>query len=82
MSSKNADQNQSTPKQPWRLWQQIDSAPCNDTYAKVIWSDGMETIEDLDHDSDPSWWAERGATWWRPLSPMEEELRTLGVSVL
>jgi len=59
-------------KQPWELWQKISTAPCDDTMAKVWWSDGKETIEDLDHDSDPRWWEERGARWWRPLSPDEE----------
>jgi len=46
-------------KQPWELWQKISTAPCDDTMAKVWWSDGKETIEDLDHDSDPRWWEER-----------------------
>lgn len=62
-----------TPSQPWRLWQQIETAPCDDTFAVIRWRDGRETVEDLDHDSDPAWWAERGATWWRPLSPKEQD---------
>lgn len=45
-------------------WQPIETAPCTDTFALVCWRDGTVTIEDLDHDSDPAWWAERGATHW------------------
>lgn len=53
-------------------WQDISTAPCNDTLAMVRWKDGGEAITDLDHDSDPAWWAERGATQWR--MPTEAEL--------
>ena len=48
-------------------WQPIETAPCNDTLALVAWAGGKITIDDLDHDSDPSWWEERGATHWMPL---------------
>lgn len=52
-------------------WQPIDTAPCFDVLALVCWRDGNVTVEDLDHDSDPAWWAERGATHWmrRPEPP-------------
>jgi hypothetical protein len=48
-------------------WQPIATALCNDIFARVRWADGAETIEDLGHDSDPDWWAERGATHWCPV---------------
>jgi hypothetical protein len=48
-------------------WQPIETAPCDDTIALVYWRDGNMSVSDLDHDSDPQWWAERGATHWRPL---------------
>lgn len=54
-------------------WQTIDNAPCDDTLAMVRWSDGSETIQDLDHDSDPQWWSERGAVEWRPLTEEEAD---------
>ncbi len=46
-------------------WQPIITAPCDDTWAIVRYKDGTENFEDLDHDSDPQWFAERGATHWR-----------------
>ena len=46
-------------------WQPIATAPCNDTWAMVKYRNGTEEYCDLDHDSDPDWWAERGATHWR-----------------
>lgn len=46
-------------------WQPIETAPCDDTWAMVRYTDGGVMFEDLDHDSDPQWWAERGATHWR-----------------
>lgn len=51
--------------------QPIATAPCDDRWAWVRWDDGTETIVDLDHDSDPEWWAERGATHWRSASAWE-----------
>jgi len=53
-------------------WEPISTAPCDDTWAMVRWRDGSEGITDLDHDSDPAWWEERGATHWRV--PTEAEL--------
>lgn len=50
-------------------WRPIATAPCDDTDALVLWRDGRRTVEDLDHDSDPEWWAERGATHWAHLLP-------------
>jgi hypothetical protein len=47
-------------------WQPISTVPCDDTFVRVRWKDGSETTEEMDHDSDPDWWAERGATHWRP----------------
>lgn len=47
-------------------WRPIATAPCGDNWALVCWKDGAITVEDLDHDSDPAWWAERGATHWMP----------------
>lgn len=48
-------------------WQPIETAPCDDTFALVYWQDGNMSVEDLDHDSNPQWWRERGATHWCPL---------------
>lgn len=53
-------------------WQPIRTAPCDDTWAWVRWKDGGEGITDMDHDSDPTWWAARGATHWR--LPTEAEM--------
>jgi hypothetical protein len=52
-------------------WQPMATAPCNDTWAMVRYRDGSESFTDLDHDSDPAWWIERGATHWR--MPTEAE---------
>lgn len=51
-------------------WNPIWTAPCDDTMALVYFPDRGVTICDLDHDSDPQWWAERGATHWMPLPEM------------
>lgn len=48
-------------------WKSIKTADCNDVDALVEWEGGHITVEDLDHDSDPRYWAERGAVAWRPL---------------
>jgi len=45
-------------------WQPIATAPCDDTFVRIKWADGSESIEDLDHDSDPAWWSALGATSW------------------
>lgn len=49
-------------------WRDISTAPCDDTWA-LVWFDppGRMEVTDLDHDSDPAWWKERGATHWQPL---------------
>ena len=48
-------------------WQPIETAPCDDSVVLVFWDDFYATLEDLDHDSDPTWWKKRGATHWMPL---------------
>lgn len=55
-------------------WRPIATAPCDDRYAWVRWKNGEESIDDLDHDSDPQWWAERGATHWREATEEEKEI--------
>lgn len=55
-------------------WQPIETAPCDDTLALVYFPNecyGIQ-IQDLDHDSDPQWWKERGATHWKPLPETPE----------
>lgn len=50
-------------------WRPIETAPCNDTFA-LVWDSlngGHWAVVDLDHDSDPDWWRERGYTHWMPL---------------
>lgn len=59
---------------PTPVWQPIATAPCDDRYAFVRWASGAEEITDLDHDSDPDWWAERGATHWRDMTDEEKEI--------
>lgn len=46
------------------VWQPIDTAQCDDRFALVRWKDGNCSVENLDHDSDPAWWKERGAVEW------------------
>lgn len=48
-------------------WRPIETAPCDDRLALVNWQAGAISIEDLDHDSTPEWWAKQGATHWHPL---------------
>jgi hypothetical protein len=63
-----------TDKKSDPTWQPISTAPCDDTLAWVRWRDGKETVEDLDHDSIPDWWAGRGATHWRDVTDAEARL--------
>jgi len=53
-------------------WHPISSAPCTDTWTIVRYRNGEEHFTDLDHDSDPTWWAAHGATHWR--IPTEQEM--------
>jgi hypothetical protein len=55
------------------VWNPISSAPCDDTRAVVRWRNGRITMEDLDHDRDPLWWATRGVVHWRLPTPAEIE---------
>ena len=57
-------------------WRPIETAVCDDRFALVRWQDGHLTVEDLDHDSDPTWWKERGASQWCDVS----ELVNRGIS--
>lgn len=54
-------------------WKPIATAPCDDRFAWVRWQGGKEEMTDFDHDSDPEWWAERGATHWRDATEEERE---------
>lgn len=54
-------------------WRPIWTAPCTDTFVMLRYKDGREFLTDLDHDSDPDWWAERGATEWRYPTDAEYE---------
>jgi hypothetical protein len=48
-------------------WQPIETAPCDDHMVIIYWENGMMSVEDLDHDSDPMYWQGVGATHWMPL---------------
>ena len=51
-------------------WQPIETALCDDSDALVYFERPGAAVMDvvnLDHDSDPAWWKERGATHWMPL---------------
>lgn len=62
-------------------WRPIETAPCDDTLALVLYGDDGKAApypfnvypEDLDRDSDPQWWKERGATHWMPAPEPPEE---------
>lgn len=45
-------------------WRHPETLPCSDLDILVIWKDGKTTVEDIDHDSDPQWWIERGVIGW------------------
>jgi hypothetical protein len=53
-------------------WQPISTVLCDDQFVMLRWSDGIEAVNDMDHDSDPDYWAARGATHWRKAT--EDEL--------
>lgn len=57
-------------------WRPIDTAVCDNRLALVEWKDGHLTVEDLDHDSDPTYWKRRGARQWCDVS----ELVNRGIS--
>lgn len=46
-------------------WNPVSTIPCDDTWAVVKYWDGGTEYQDVDHDSTPQWWAERGVTHWR-----------------
>lgn len=48
-------------------WRPIETLPCEGRCVVILWATAGITIEEADHDSDPAWWAERGATHWLPL---------------
>lgn len=58
---------------PLVTWYPIETAPCDDDLY-LLWDGkyGQPQVVDLDHDSDPQYWEDRGFTHWARISPPKD----------